>query len=374
MVNRLPSRPPVLPGYTYIAPLGTGGFADVFLFEQQLPRRAVAIKVLLKNVVNEELLRLFNSEADAMATLSAHPSIVTIFEANISADGRPYITMEHCPFSYRDRYRKETIPVAEVLTLGIKIGSALETAHRAGMLHRDIKPSNILITEYGSPVLSDFGIATTLKQSDESEILAMSVPWSAPEVVAEESIGSVHSEVWSLGATIYTLLAGHSPFERPGKGMNTREKIKKRIAKANYSPIKREDVPDRLNQLLRDSMHKDPSRRFSSVLEMVNALQLVQQEMGLGVTNAEIASNRWAPKPINFADTSERGQKRSVVTMPTKRRAPASPEAARRPDEEGVIEADSQRGKRFKKISLVVGVSLISLTSALLLISFYGGL
>lgn len=374
MVNRLPSRPPVLPGYTYIAPLGTGGFADVFLFEQQMPRRAVAIKVLLKNVVNDELLRLFNSEADAMASLSAHPSIVTIFEANISADGRPYITMEHCPFSYRDRYRKETIPVAEVLTLGIKIGSALETAHRAGMLHRDIKPSNILITEYGSPVLSDFGIATTLKQNDESEILAMSVPWSAPEVVAEESIGSVASEVWSLGATIYTLLAGHSPFERPGKGMNTREKIKRRIVKANYSPIKREDVPDRLNQLLQDSMRKDPSNRFSSVLEMVNALQLVQQEMGLGITNAEIASNSWAPKQINFDDPFERGQKRSVVEVPAKRRVTTSPEVSRRPDEDGVIDEEPHRTTRPKKIILLLGVSLVSVTLALLLISFYGGL
>ena len=88
MASRLPSAPPVIAGYTAIRPLGTGGFADVFLFEQNMPRRSVAVKVLLHDVVDNDVLRMFNAEADVMARLSSHPSILTVYDAGISADGR----------------------------------------------------------------------------------------------------------------------------------------------------------------------------------------------------------------------------------------------------------------------------------------------
>ncbi|RZI92460.1 MAG: serine/threonine protein kinase, partial [Microbacterium sp.] len=208
MASRLPSAPPVLGGFTYVRPLGTGGFADVFLFEQDLPRRSVAVKVLLKDIVDEGLLRMFNAEADVMARLSAHPSILTVYEASISADGRPYLVMEYCPTSLTTRYRREPMSVPEVLQIGVRIASALETAHRSGLLHRDIKPSNILITAYGAPVLSDFGIAAAVSgRTGADEVFAMSVPWSAPEIVDERIPGSITAEVWSLGATVYSLLA-----------------------------------------------------------------------------------------------------------------------------------------------------------------------
>jgi len=78
LAKRATSQPPVLPGYSFIRPLGTGGFADVFLYEQDMPRRVVAVKVLLDDAINPEVLRAFNAEADIMARLSAHPAIVTI--------------------------------------------------------------------------------------------------------------------------------------------------------------------------------------------------------------------------------------------------------------------------------------------------------
>ena len=99
MGRRIPSAPPVLSGYTYVRPLGTGGFADVFLFEQNMPRRSVAVKVLLQDIVDDDVLRAFNAEADVMARLSSHPSILTVYDASISADGRPYLVMEYCPGS-----------------------------------------------------------------------------------------------------------------------------------------------------------------------------------------------------------------------------------------------------------------------------------
>ncbi len=222
MAARLPSAPPILPGLAYIRPLGSGGFADVFLYEQDMPRRQVAVKVLPSDVRDPDLRRMFNAEADVLAHLSAHPSIVTVYQAGISADGRPYIVMEFCPGSLSRRYRHERIPVEEVLTIGVRMASALESAHRAGLVHRDVKPSNILITAFGAPVLADFGISSSLTPATADQVLAMSIPWSAPEVIAEQTAGTVASEVWSLGATVYSLLAGHSPFERRDRGQNTR--------------------------------------------------------------------------------------------------------------------------------------------------------
>ncbi|PZU32607.1 MAG: serine/threonine protein kinase, partial [Microbacterium sp.] len=214
MTRRLPSAPPLLPGLDYVRPLGSGGFADVFLYQQDMPRRQVAVKVLPIGERDPDLLRMFNAEADVLAHLSAHPAIVTVYQAGISADGRPYIVMEFCPGSLAQRYRIERIPTEDVMAIAVRLAGALESAHRAGLIHRDIKPSNILITTFGSAVLADFGISSTLARSQGDEVLAMSIPWSAPEVVAEHTGGTIASEVWGLGATVYSLLAGHSPFER----------------------------------------------------------------------------------------------------------------------------------------------------------------
>ena len=273
MATRLPSAPPILPGLAYIRPLGSGGFADVFLYEQDMPRRDVAVKVLPSDVRDPDLRRMFNAEADVLAHLSAHPSIVTVYQAGISADGRPYIVMEFCPGSLSQRYRIERIPVEEVLTIGVKMASALQSAHRAGLVHRDVKPSNILVTTFGAPVLADFGISSSLSRETADEVLAMSIPWSAPEVIAEQTAGTVASEVWSLGATVYSLLAGHSPFERRERGQNTKEQLRRRIARATYTDIARTDVPASLQVVLARSMSRDPRQRYASAREFAEALR-----------------------------------------------------------------------------------------------------
>ena len=360
MSSRLPSTPPGLSGFTYVRPLGAGGFADVFLFEQNLPRRPVAVKVLLEDIVDENLLRMFNAEADVMARLSAHPSILTIYEASISADGRPYLVMEYCPTSLTNRYRREVIPVTEVLQLGVKIGSALETAHRAGLLHRDIKPSNILITTFGSPVLSDFGIAAAVEsRPGTEEVFAMSVPWSAPEVVDEKVSGSVAAEVWSLGATVYSLLAGRSPFERPGKGQNTREQLKARIRKAAYTPIGRDDVSAQLDAVLARALSRDPAARHPSAAAFAHDLQLIQHQMGVPHTALEVAVDEWAAAgaSVDFADDDARGPVRPSVAYESRRPARVREAAQRRPDE-GTILAGSEGRSRLSlgaKLGLFIG-------------------
>ncbi|MDU0344792.1 serine/threonine-protein kinase [Microbacterium sp. KSW2-29] len=315
MPQRLPSSPPILPGLAYIRPLGSGGFADVFLYGQDMPRRDVAVKVLPSDVRDTDLLRMFNAEADVLAHLSAHPSIVTVYQAGISADGRPYIVMEFCPGSLAQRFRVERMPVAEVLSIGVRMAGALESAHHAGLIHRDVKPSNILVTTFGAPVLADFGISSSLVRQGADEMLAMSVPWSAPEVVAEQTAGTVASEVWSLGATVYSLLAGHSPFERREKGQNSREQLRRRIARASYTAISRSDVPESVQAVLAKAMARDPAQRYGSARAFGEALQGVQAEMGVPATPLEVPAAEWAPaaRSIDFADGTVRGPARSRI-------------------------------------------------------------
>jgi len=310
VARRLPSQPPVLPGFSYVHVLGSGGFADVFLYEQNMPRRQVAVKVMLNEVVNEQVRQMFQAEANLMAQLSAHPAILTVYQASVSADGRPYLVMELCSASLSERYRRESIPVPEVLRIAVKIGSAIETAHRAGVLHRDIKPSNILLTAYGHPVLSDFGIASTLTASREDDSVGLSIPWSAPEVLLDEVPGSIASEVWAFAATVYSLLAGRSPFELPG-GSNTSSDLMSRIARAKPQPIGRADVPASLEALLRRAMSRRPELRPGSVLELVRELQLIETELGVPQTAIEVAMDDWALGTV--ADLEERTRLRPLV-------------------------------------------------------------
>jgi hypothetical protein len=294
VARRLPSQPPTLPGFSHIHILGSGGFADVFLYEQNMPRRQVAVKVMLSEVVNDQVRQMFQAEANLMAQLSAHPSILTVYQASVSSDGRPYLVMELCSSALSQRYRQERI----------------ETAHRAGVLHRDIKPSNILLTAYGHPVLSDFGIAATLSESGDREAVGMSIPWSAPEVLLDETAGSIESEVWAFAATVYSLLAGRSPFEVPGESNKSADLIG-RIGKARPQPIDRGDVPPSLERALARAMSRNPKNRPESVIELVHELQAVETELGVPQTPVEVAMDEWALTTV--ADLEDRTNLRGAV-------------------------------------------------------------
>ncbi|MGV8967382.1 MAG: protein kinase domain-containing protein [Cellulomonas sp.] len=285
--RRTPSAPPAIDGFEYISLLGSGGFADVFLYEQHRPRRRVAVKVLLADLLQADALERFDSEANRMAQLSTHPSIVTIYEADVAADGRPYLAMEYCSRpSLAHAYRREPLGVAEVLRIGIQVAGAVETAHRAGILHRDIKPANILITEYNRPALTDFGISGATDGA-VVETEGMSIPWSPPESFADPPHSGVATDVWALAATVYTLLAGRSPFEIP-RGANTGADLISRIERSVLSTTGRSDVPASLERVLATAMAKRPEARYPTVLSMAQAWQQVQTELQLSVTAIDV--------------------------------------------------------------------------------------
>ena len=221
--------------------------------------------MLNESALSEAARRRFTAEANVTADL-AHRHIVQVFDANVTADGRPYIVMPYYPQpNLSVRARRSHFSVADVLRIGIQIGSAVETSHRRGVLHRDIKPQNILTDSYGEPALTDFGIATT-KGGDGPE--GLSVPWSPPEILYGTSPGDQRSDVYSLGATLWHLLVGRSPFEQPG-GDNGTFALMGRIKSDPPPRTQRADVPDSLERLLRQAMAKDPAARPQSAMELI---------------------------------------------------------------------------------------------------------
>ncbi len=286
--------PPDLPGYRYIEPVGAGGNAQVYLYEQQLPHRKVAVKVLNDPALSDAARRRFTAEANVTAGL-AHRHIVQVFEANVTADGRPYLVMPYYPQpNLSVRARRSHFSVADVLRIGIQIGSAVETSHRQDVLHRDIKPQNILSDSYGEPALTDFGIATT-KGGDGPE--GLSVPWSPPEILYGTSAGDERADVYSLGATLWHLLAGRSPFEQPG-GDNSALALMGRIKSDPPPRTQRADVPDSLERLLRQTMAKDPAARPQSAMELIRGLQSVEQELRLPLTQPILPASEPSPHTV----------------------------------------------------------------------------
>ena len=293
MSRTAPEGPPEIPGLVYRQPLGSGGYADVHLYEQQQPRMPVAVKVLKREGLTPVILRQFVEEANTMAQLADHPYIVQVFRSEQLADGGAYLVMKYYPPpNLATRAKRERLTVEEVLRTGIQLASAVETAHRAGIVHRDIKPANVLVSQYGAPGLTDFGIAgRAVGQEEHDEDVGVSVPWSPPEVLYGQSNGDARSDVYSLAATLWHLLVGRSPFEQPG-GDNSAYALMPRIRATPVPQTGRADVPLSLERLLGHAMAKKPDARPQTAIDLARGLQAIEQEQ------------RFARTPIVVLDES----------------------------------------------------------------------
>lgn len=319
--------PPDLPGYDHLRALGHGGFADVFLYRQHLPSREVAVKVLREPATTAEDRELFENETNRMAMLSSHPGIVTIYEVGVAPDGRPFLTMEFCPNDHFGSIaRAHPLTVARALDVGIKMAAAVETAHRASILHRDIKPANILLTTYGEPALTDFGIAGGDGDAvgTDAPSQGVSIPFAAPEVLNGSTTGDPRSDVYSLGATVYALLAGRSPFSTGSA--STDAQLVQRILHDPLPATGRSDLPESLERVLATALAREPANRFQSAAELGRALQGVEAELGLAQTPLRIADAALAPTPPRRADDDDSTRFRSVQRVdPEGRAAPPPP-------------------------------------------------
>ena len=302
MARRRPATPPKIPNATYLSFLGSGGFADVYLYEQQIPRREVAIKVLRRGVADAQR-QSFRAEANLMARMSSHPSIVSVYGAGEAGDERMYLIMEYCPPPHLGaRLRQQPFTVTHALEIGIQIGGAIETLHRAGIVHRDIKPSNILMTPFQRPVLTDFGIATRIGNVSPAE--GFSVPWAPPEQATGEGAAAVTVDVYSLAATVYTLLAGRPPFEVKD-GDNSEIAVINRVLRTPVPPMGRHDVPEEFERVLTIAMSKDPRQRYASVIDFARALQAIQAALHQRPTDLDVLDDPAYDNPSKSGDDAD---------------------------------------------------------------------
>ncbi|MFI7131886.1 serine/threonine-protein kinase [Nonomuraea sp. NPDC050153] len=273
------------PGYRVLDQAGQGGFAVVYRAYQERLDRVVALKVLSVDRVDQRTMRRFQRELQLTGRLTGHPNVVTVFDTGVTRSGKPYIAMDYFENgSLRDKVRKEgPLPVPDVLRAGVKLAGALAAVHEAGVLHGDIKPQNILISRYGELAIADFGVARVV---DSSEISATSQAFTPLHAAPEVLTGQPHSastDIYSLGSTLYHLLAGQPAFHNPTDPSIA--PLMYRVLSIEPPPINRTDVPPPVLETVLRAMSKQPEARYGSAREFARRLQEVQAELGLPVTD-----------------------------------------------------------------------------------------
>jgi len=268
------ARPPVdlgLVGYSGYQEIGRGGFSVVYKAIQTDFDRTVAIKVISGTADDQTLMR-FERECRTMGTLSDHPNIVTVFGNGRTDKGDLYIVMEFLgKGSLADRLAEGPLPWVEVVDVGVRIADALQAAHDGGVLHRDVKPENIFVSNYGEAKLGDFGIARLEGgASTRSGVITASVAHAAPEILDGKRPNEA-SDVYSLGSTLFTLLAGSPAFTSA-----TDESIVPMLARIAIDPVpdlRPRGVPPAVCEVLEASMAKKLDHRIATATEYAHRLR-----------------------------------------------------------------------------------------------------
>ena len=267
-------------GFEDARQVARGGAGVIYCCYETALGRNVAVKVLPSHIDDDSRER-FLREGYAMGGLSGHPNIVNILRVGVTASGKPYIVMPyHSADSLAVRLRREgPVPWPEALHIGVKLCGALETAHRTGTLHRDIKPANILVNDYGEPQLSDFGIAHIEGGYETAAgFFSGTIDFTSPEVMTGNP-ATVASDMYSLGATLYALIAGNAAHERKKEEDLIAQYL--RISTAGIPDMRPDGIPDAVCSAIERAMSIDPAERPASAEEFGRELQAAQRRNGL---------------------------------------------------------------------------------------------
>jgi len=253
--------------YRILKRLGEGGMADVFLSQDELLNREVAIKVLRGNLSLEPVSVLrFQREANSASALT-HPNIVEIYDVG-EENGHHYIVMEYI----RGRTLKQLIQqrgaleINEALAIMDQLISAVAEAHKNNIIHRDIKPQNVLIKDDGTVKITDFGIATVSDslQLTQTDTVLGSVHYLAPELARGES-ATFQSDIYSLGICFYELLTGEVPYRGETPVQVAMKHLKDEMPSVlEFNPT----LPMSIENIILKSTAKNRNNRYKSAEEM----------------------------------------------------------------------------------------------------------
>lgn len=278
-----------VPGLVDPIPVGSGGFGRVYRAEQPAFGRTVAVKVLDGRMDDDATRRRFERECRAIGTVSDHPHVVPMYDAGTTANGQPYLVMA---FTRRGTLAHRIaaagpIPWPEASAIAVKLAAALHFAHGKGLLHRDIKPGNVLVSDYGEPMLADFGIAQFQDAGrTATSSVAVTLSHAAPELL-NSGAPSVASDVYALASTLFSMLAGTPPFSRPGE--DSVLPMLSRIASAPVPDLRRHGIPGPVAEAIEAGLAKDPALRPVNALAFGQLVQQAQARCGMPATALPLA-------------------------------------------------------------------------------------
>lgn len=266
--------------YQIIKTIGEGGMANVYLAQDTILNRYVAVKVLRGDLADDEkFVRRFQREALSASKLS-HPNIVEMYDVG-EDNGNYYIVMEYIDGKTLKNLVKKrgALTLPEVIDIMTQLTSAIMCAHDSYIIHRDIKPQNVLILEDGRVKITDFGIAMALNSNELTQTNSVmgSVHYLPPEQ-ANGSGSTIKSDIYSLGILMYELLTGKLPF----KGDNAVEIAIKQMKEPIPSICSQNpDIPQSIENIVLKACAKNPKNRYDSVKEMYDDIKNALTEDGL---------------------------------------------------------------------------------------------
>jgi len=260
--------------YRLTAPLGEGGMSTLWRAVDQQLDREVAVKILRPQYsADPGFAARFRQEARSVASLT-HPNIVSVYDYGTDADGATqYIVMQLVEGRDLAAILKERgrISTDDAVQVAIAVASALEAAHRRGIVHRDVKPGNILITEDGDVKVTDFGIARAVSEASMTVTGTTlgSVHYFSPEQARGDEVTG-RSDVYALGIVLYEMLTGHRPFE----GDSAAGVALKRLTENPPRPmVAGQPLPPGLEAILRRALEREPDKRFPDAGSFAEALR-----------------------------------------------------------------------------------------------------
>ena len=358
--------------------LGAGGMSTVFMAKDTVLERPVAVKLLAEHLADDEaFVYRFRREALSAARLQ-HPNIVQVFDSGQDASTeRHYIVMEYVDGpSAADMLREsKELDIDETVRLVRDACHGLDYAHRAGVVHRDVKPGNLLFAEeMGTTKLADFGIAKAAEQTRITQVGSVlgTAAYLSPEQARGEEAGPA-SDIYSLGVCAYQFLTGRLPHEYTSLTELALKQQQDPVAPiADYRP----EVPPELDDAVRLALERDPAARYSSALEMAEAIEAGARGEVTAATQRLAVTDYDATRAIDETSAT-RALPRTEYRGPQPTRvqdvAPpltAAPARARRDDRDAARRAGRRRFGGF--LALLAALAAIAVVAVALLSSSGG--